>query len=67
MSFNYIPFEGDLAALGTDYNPAHIGDTEKLPWEPLRIFKAIDPSDGQIGIMEPAYSYMVQHALDDED
>lgn len=42
-------------------------ESQKLPWEPLRIFKAIDPSDGQIGIMEPAYSYMVQHALDDED
>ena len=34
LSFNYIPFEGDLDALGTDYNPAHIGDTATQPWEP---------------------------------
>lgn len=33
LSFNYIPFEGDLASHGTDFNPPHVADSRAMAWQ----------------------------------
>ncbi|MBM3505321.1 MAG: hypothetical protein FJX65_15780 [Alphaproteobacteria bacterium] len=34
LDFNYVPFEGDLEALGTDYQDPHVADSKAMSWQP---------------------------------